>query len=158
MTWPAAHCSTASERANPYWTRVRGPCIPIRSCLDEDALAFATRLFAAEVARVPAPLLDALAGFGDEATADRAEAVGCLHDLEAMAADTLDMERWANVTTPTLLVQGSETWQPMPATIDALAGSLPAARRAVLAGQAHFATHTAPALFARTVADFLGGI
>src|SRR3954462_10371215 len=29
-----------------------------RSCLDEDALACATRLFAAEVARVPAPLLD----------------------------------------------------------------------------------------------------
>jgi pimeloyl-ACP methyl ester carboxylesterase len=129
-----------------------------RSCLDEDALACATRLFAAEVARVPAPLLDAPASSRDEATADRAEAAGCLHDLEAMAADTLDMERWANVTTPTLLMQGSETWQPMPATIDALAGSLPAARRAVLAGQAHFATHTAPALFARTVADFLGGV
>lgn len=129
-----------------------------RACLDEGALASATRLFAAEVARVPAPLLDALAGSGDEATVDRAEAVGCLHDLEAMAADTLDMERWANVTTPTLLMQGSATWQPMPATMDALAVSLPAVRRAVLAGQSHFATHTAPALFARTVADFLGGI
>jgi pimeloyl-ACP methyl ester carboxylesterase len=114
----------------------------------------ADRLFAEEVARVPAALLDAMG----ELPGDPGRLESCLHDLEAMAADTLDMERWANVTTPTLLMQGSETWQPMPATIDALAGSLPAARRAVLAGQAHFATHTAPALFARTVADFLGGV
>jgi hypothetical protein len=38
-------------------------------------------LFAAEVAQVPVPLLDALTGSGDDAAADRAEAVGCLHDL-----------------------------------------------------------------------------
>jgi len=126
-----------------------------RACLDEDAPADATRLFAADVARVPAPLLDALAGSGNEAAADRAEAVGSLHDLEAMVADTLDMARWAEVTTPTLLIQGRETWQPMPATMDALAGALPCVTRAVLAGQAHFAPHTAPALFAGTVADFL---
>jgi pimeloyl-ACP methyl ester carboxylesterase len=125
-----------------------------RACLDEGALAAAARVFAAEVARVPASLLDALTS-ADDADVDRSEAVGCLHDLEAMAADTLDLDRWAAIDVPTLLMQGAETWAPMPATMDALAGVLPQLTRQVLAGQAHFATHTAPALFAGAVATFL---
>jgi hypothetical protein len=43
----------------------------------------------------------------------------------------------------------------MPATMDSLAAALPCVTRAVLAGQAHFATHTAPALFATTITEFL---
>ncbi|HKO26135.1 MAG TPA: alpha/beta hydrolase [Solirubrobacteraceae bacterium] len=125
-----------------------------RACLDDGALAAAARVFAAEVARVPAPLLDALTG-ADDTNADRAEAIGCLHDLEAMTADTPDLDRWAAVEVPTLLMQGSETWAPMPATMDALAAVLPHLTRQRLAGQAHFATHTAPALFAGTVTTFL---
>jgi pimeloyl-ACP methyl ester carboxylesterase len=72
-----------------------------------------------------------------------------------MTADTPDVDRWAAVTTPTLLVQGADTWAPMPATMDSLAAALPCVTRAVLAGQAHFATHTAPALFATTITEFL---
>jgi len=125
-----------------------------RAWLDEGALTAAARLFAAEVARVPAPLLDALTS-ADDTDDDRAEAIGCLHDLEAMAADTLDLDRWAAVEVPTLLMQGSETWAPMPATMDALAAVLRRITRRLLAGQAHFATHTAPALFAAAVATFL---
>jgi pimeloyl-ACP methyl ester carboxylesterase len=121
------------------------------------ALGAAARLFAAEVARVPAPLLKALTGSSQDAATDRAEAVGCLHDLEAMAADTTDLGRWAAVTVPVLLVQGAQTWAPMPETMDGLAVALPPVTRAVLAGQAHFATHTAPVLFASTVGEFLSG-
>ena len=126
-----------------------------RSCLEQGTLAAAARGFAAEVARVPAPLLDALANADDDGTADRAEAVACLRDLEAMTADEADLGRWAKVDVPTLLIQGSNTWAPMPATMDALAAVLPRLTRKVLAGQAHFATHTAPALFAESVATFL---
>jgi pimeloyl-ACP methyl ester carboxylesterase len=72
-----------------------------------------------------------------------------------MTADTLDFDRWAAIEVPILLMQGPETWAPMPATMDALAAVLPHVTRQVLAGQAHFATHTAPLLFAAAVATFL---
>jgi pimeloyl-ACP methyl ester carboxylesterase len=133
---------------------LRGTLARYRAWLDEGALAAAARVFAAEVARVPAPLLDALAS-ADDTNSDRAEAIGCLHDLEAMTADALDLDRWTAVEVPTLLMQGSDTWAPMPATMDALAAVLPHVTRQLLAGQAHFATHTAPTLFAGAVATFL---
>jgi pimeloyl-ACP methyl ester carboxylesterase len=126
-----------------------------RSCVEAGALAPAARVFARDVARVPPALLDALAGADD--AGDRAEAVGCLHDLEAMAADEPDTGRWANVDVPALLMQGSATWAPMPETMDALAAALPRVTRAMLAGQAHFATHTAPAEFSAAVERFLAG-
>ena len=113
--------------------------------------AGATLLFLREVARVPEALLAALAG----AEPDPAGAVGSLHDLEAMAADDGDVGRWSAVSLPTLVMQGADTWDPMPATMDRLAAALPRAERVVLAGQAHFATSTAPGLVADTLRRFL---
>jgi pimeloyl-ACP methyl ester carboxylesterase len=53
-------------------------------------------------------------------------------------------------------MQGELTWAPIPATVSALMDALPpTATRAALKGQSHFATHTAPALFASTVRPFL---
>jgi pimeloyl-ACP methyl ester carboxylesterase len=126
-----------------------------RAHVEQGSLAEAAWLFAADVARVPGPLLDALTAAGDDAAADPAEAVGCLHDLEAMAHDDTEIDRWADVDVPVLLLQGEKTWAPVPATMDALAAVLPSVTRVVLAGQAHFATHTAPALFAQAVTKFL---
>ncbi len=128
-----------------------------RALLEAGDLTTATRLFAREVSRVPAVILDALAEAADDPASleDRAEAVGCLHDLEAMASDERDITRWTGVDRPVLLMEGSETWPPMPATMDELARALPDADRAVLAGQSHFATHTAPALFAEYLRKFL---
>jgi pimeloyl-ACP methyl ester carboxylesterase len=58
---------------------------------------------------------------------------------------------------PTLLLQGSQTWDPMPVTMDALAAALPVApRRVILAGASHFASHTAPATFTDAVRSFVG--
>lgn len=128
-----------------------------RTLLAAGDLAAAARLFAGEVARVPVAVLDALGqATGQPDARAAAEAVGCLHDLEAMVADELDLGRWARIDVPVLLMQGSDTWAPMPATMKALADALPGADRAVLTGQAHFATHTAPALFAQTLRTFLG--
>jgi pimeloyl-ACP methyl ester carboxylesterase len=135
--------------------RLADPLTRYRVLLAADELAPAARLFAAEVARVPAPLLDAVAGSEDNSAGDRAEAVGCLHDLEAMADDTEDIARWAEISAPTLLMYGTDTWPPMPTTIDDLAHAIPCVTRRPLAGQAHFATHTAPALFAQTASEFL---
>lgn len=127
-----------------------------RALVQAGDLAAAAMVFAREVSRVPDVILDALAstvGDVDEVQA-RQEAVGCLHDLEAMAADEPDIRRWGGIDTPLLLMQGSDTWPPMPETLDALALAMPKAERLVLAGQAHFATHTAPALFANSVRGF----
>jgi pimeloyl-ACP methyl ester carboxylesterase len=128
-----------------------------RDLLQAGELSAATMLFARNVSRVPDVILAALAdandGDGDRGDA-AAEAVGCLHDLEAMAADEVDLQRWGKIDTPVLLMQGSDTWPPMPETMDVLALAMPNADRLVLPGQSHFATHTAPALFAESVRDF----
>ncbi len=72
-----------------------------------------------------------------------------------MAADDGDVGRWSAVSVPTLVMQGGDTWDPMPATMDRLAAALPRAERVVWAGQAHFATSTAPGLVADTLRRFL---
>ncbi len=72
-----------------------------------------------------------------------------------MAADDGDVGRWSAVSLPTLVGQGADTWAPMPATMDRLAAALPRAERVVLAGQARFATSTAPGLVAGTPRRFL---
>jgi pimeloyl-ACP methyl ester carboxylesterase len=132
-----------------------------RELLRAGDLAAATRLFAEKVARVPAALLAALSSAdaapksADEQATAAAEAVGCLHDLEAIAADQTDVQRWAGIGVPVLLMQGGETWAPMPSTMDALAGALPKATRVTLPGQSHFATHTAPEPFAAVLREFL---
>ncbi|GLY99292.1 hypothetical protein Acsp02_65450 [Actinoplanes sp. NBRC 103695] len=142
---------------------------PYRDLLEDGKVRAAALLFAEKVARVPAPILAALTGAepadesnegptgeSNEGPADgSSEAVGCLHDLEAMTADSLDVNRWSAVSLPTLIMQGGETWAPMPATMDALAAAMPAATRVVLPGQMHFATHTAPELVTAELAKFL---
>lgn len=117
----------------------------------------AARLFSARAARAPAELLGPEPGEDpDPGSARVAEAAGCLHDLEAMADDEPDLGRWSRVGRPVLVLQGERTWDPMPATMDALAGALGGpVSRAVLPGQSHFASHTAPGLFAETVRGFL---
>lgn len=74
-----------------------------------------------------------------------------------MAADETSTHRWAGINVPMFLMQGEQTWEPMPATMDALMDVLPNVTRAVLKGQSHFATHTAPGLFADTLHGFLSG-
>jgi pimeloyl-ACP methyl ester carboxylesterase len=123
-----------------------------RQHLDDGDLVTAGRLFAENVARAPAAMLDAL---GDGVAMERAEAIGCLHDLEAMAADDPGLDRWADIAVPTLLMQGADTWSPMPETMDALAAVLPRAERVSLDGLNHFATHTAPEVWAGTLRRFL---
>jgi pimeloyl-ACP methyl ester carboxylesterase len=131
--------------------RLRPVLAAYRDMLAAGDEAGATLLFLSAVARVPAALLAALGG----AEPDPVGAVGSLHDLEAMAADDGDLGRWSAVTRPTLVMQGADTWDPMPATMDRLAAVLPRAERVVWAGQAHFATSTAPDLVADTLRRFL---
>jgi pimeloyl-ACP methyl ester carboxylesterase len=110
------------------------------------------------VARVPRAVLDLLATARADRPPDPAEerraAIGTLHDFEALVADRPDTARWSAIATPTLLLHGTDTWDPVPASTEALAAALPRATRVALEGQSHFATATAPELVADALARF----
>jgi pimeloyl-ACP methyl ester carboxylesterase len=119
-----------------------------RALLERDALAEAALVYASEVARVPQPILDLLAEHPPDPAEQRRAAVGTLHDFEALTSDNGDITRWSAIDVPTLLLQGTETWEPVPTSFDALAEALPHAERVALEGQSHFAFNTAPELVA----------
>jgi pimeloyl-ACP methyl ester carboxylesterase len=111
-----------------------------------------------EVTRVPPSIVAAFAAAAGGQRPDPAEArrsaIGWLHDLEALTGDSPDTARWSSITVPTLLMQGADTWEPMPTTMNALAGALLPARRVIWPGQSHFATMTAPDLMADALREF----
>jgi pimeloyl-ACP methyl ester carboxylesterase len=111
-----------------------------------------------EVTRVPAAIVAAFAAGAAQQTPDpveaRRSAVGWLHDLEALAGDETEVGRWAAVAVPTLLMQGADTWEPMPSTMNALAAVLPGVRRVIWPGQSHFVTAMAPGLVADALREF----
>jgi pimeloyl-ACP methyl ester carboxylesterase len=115
-----------------------------------------------EVTRVPPSIVAALAAGAGGRRPDPAEArrsaIGWLHDLEALADDSTDAARWSSITVPALLMQGADTWEPMPTTMNALAAALPAARRVIWPGQSHFATMTAPELVAGELLAFFAEV
>lgn len=119
-------------------------------------LTAAMTMFVREAARMPESVLQASAPSEppDPVQTQRA-AAGVLRDLQAMAADSPDIDRWASIDVPVLLLQGSDTWQPIPSGMDQLAAVLPDVHRVIWAGQSHFATATAPSLVASTLRDFL---
>lgn len=114
----------------------------------------ADRLLAEKVARVPAELLD-LMDAGEPDDSEFADAPGWCRDLESMAADSVEVERWSAVTTPTLLMRGADTWQPMPATLDRLATALPHVTYTMFPDQMHFAPSVVPEEVATEIARFL---
>jgi pimeloyl-ACP methyl ester carboxylesterase len=128
-----------------------------RARLSAGDIAGADLLFLREVANVPPALLAAFAAQPDvvDEREARRSAIGKLHDLEAMASDSEDLARFSAIDVPTLLMQGADTWDPMPSTMDALAGHLPAVERVAWQGQMHFASSVAPDLVADTIASFL---
>lgn len=129
-----------------------------RALVDDGRVGAAQRVFAAQVARVPAEMLgpdpDDLDAVPPDAPA-LTEALADLHDVEAMAADDGDLSRWAGVRAPVLLMQGADTWDPMPRTMDDLAAVLPDVTRVRWEGQTHFAAFVAPDLVVAALEEFL---
>lgn len=115
--------------------------------------ADALELFLREAARIPADVLAAGPSIPDDPVA----AMSALADLEAMAGDDGGPERWAAVDVPVLLMEGGQSWSPLPEGIDELAAVLPAARRVRWAEHSHFAMATAPESVAEALQEFLDG-
>jgi len=112
--------------------------------------ADALELFLREAARMPAELL----ADGPSIPDDPVAAMAALADLEAMAGDDADTERWATIGVPVLLLQGGQSWSPLPEGMDLLAAALPHAKRVVWADESHFATATVPDLVAAALQEF----
>lgn len=118
----------------------------------DDALG----LFAREVARVPPTVLaEAARQPAADPETSRSWAIAAGADLESMATDTGDTRRWASVDVPVLLMQGGQSWPPLPDGMDLLASDLPHARRVTFPDHSHFAPATAPVLVAETVQNFI---
>jgi pimeloyl-ACP methyl ester carboxylesterase len=119
----------------------------------------AMAMFVREAARMPEDVLRAGApSEPPDPVQTRRAAAGVLRDLEAMAADSPDVTRWSSIAVPVLLMQGADTWEPIPTGMDQLAAVLPDPHRVIWAGQSHFATATAPSLVVATLREFLGTV
>lgn len=90
------------------------------------------------MARVPPSLL-ALLTSGDDTNEDSAEAErserGWLHDLKVLAQNDQDLDRCTDVTAPTLLMQGTDNWDPMPSTMNVFAAILRQVQRTATRGR-----------------------
>jgi pimeloyl-ACP methyl ester carboxylesterase len=116
--------------------------------------ADALELFLREAARMP----DEVLADGGSIPDDPVAAMSALADLEAMAGDDADTERWAEIGVPVLLMQGGQSWSPLPEGMDLLAAALPHAERVVWPDESHFATMTVPDQFAAALQTFLDAL
>ncbi|MFE3390266.1 alpha/beta fold hydrolase [Streptomyces anulatus] len=128
----------------------------VLSCASEAATTFVAGLFATRSGSGPAACRAPPSEHAGEPDDNEfADAPGWCRDLESMAADSVEVERWSAVTTPTLLMRGADTWQPMPATLDRLATALPHVTYTTFPDQMHFAPSVVPEEVATEIARFL---
>lgn len=78
--------------------------------------------------------------------------IGSVHDING---DADWRARWANVTMPTIVYSGDQTFPGLPEAADAVAEALPKATRRVLPGQSH---GPAPEALVPVLVEFLSGI
>lgn len=110
--------------------------------------------FFREIARVPATELDALRSAPNwPGRVDAAHTA--IREERARKGYEYDAARFAGLTTPTLLLAGSESAPFLTDATDVLNDALPNSRIAVLDGQAHAAMNTAPELVVDEVLAFL---
>ena len=112
-------------------------------------------VFAREVARVPAEVLAASGSVPVDPEHSRIGAITARADLEAMASDGTDVDRWTSIDVPVLLMQGGQSWPPLPEGMDRLAAAIPHARRVIWSDQSHFATAAAPERVAEALQQFI---
>jgi pimeloyl-ACP methyl ester carboxylesterase len=117
--------------------------------------ADALTLFARDVARVPAEVLAAVPPPSDEPALTGPASVSAGGDLEALARDTIDIGRWSFINVPVLLMQGGQSWAPLPDGMDRLALAIPHAHRVIWPDQSHFATATVPSRVAAAIQSFI---
>ncbi|MFP8877744.1 MAG: alpha/beta hydrolase [Myxococcota bacterium] len=85
-------------------------------------------------------------------------------DPRAQLGDMIACRDWSGtadasaISAPTLVVRGADEFEAVSERVDALAGTIPGARHAVIPGAAHKLPIEQPAALADAVTDFLGGL
>jgi pimeloyl-ACP methyl ester carboxylesterase len=125
-----------------------------RSLCAAEQFGMALTLFLRAVARVPADIVDSGLPIPDDAES----ALSLRGDLEAMSEDSDDVNRWQSIRVPALLMQGGQSWSPLPEGMERLAAALPHAERVIWPDQSHFATAAVPGQVADAIQRFVDGI
>ncbi len=112
--------------------------------------------FAREIARLPEEAIAAFRAM-PEWQASVATAHTILDEVRAVEVYVFDPARFRGLTTPTLLLLGSESPPFLRAATEAVAAALPHSRLAELSGQGHRAMETDPDGLLREVVRFLDG-
>lgn len=111
-------------------------------------------VFLREGIELPESQIDAIRA-APEWSARVEEAPTLPREYRAPVIYEFEPERFANMTTPTVLLVGSESPQWIKEATDAIDDALPNSRISVLEGQGHVAMNTAPDLFVDTVLAFI---
>lgn len=126
----------------------------MKTLLDEGDNEAALVLFLQEVANFSPAEIDGLRGAPN--WQDRVDAAHTAYRESQVEAEyKFNPARFADLTTPTLLLSGSESPPQYKAAVDAVNGVLPNSRIAVFDGHAHVAHYTAPELFTDEVLKFI---
>lgn len=126
----------------------------VRALVEENRLEEAAELFFREEGRLDDEGLAMLKTLPDwEAMVPLAPI--CVREWDAILDAHLSVDRYRHVSTPTLLLAGSENLDHPSMATASLAATLPDARVAVLDGHAHMAHRGDPALVADEVSTFL---
>lgn len=111
-------------------------------------------LFLREVVDLPEPQIDELRAAPN--WSDRVdEADTAPREYRAPTTYQFEPERFADMTTPTVLLVGGESPQWIKDATDALNDAIPKSRVSILAGQGHLAMNTAPERFTDEVLAFV---
>ncbi|WP_331232365.1 alpha/beta fold hydrolase [Natronorarus salvus] len=126
----------------------------METLLDDGENEQALVLFFLEVAKIPLAQIDVLKSAPNwQARVDAAHTA--YRETQAPADYEFDPLRFRNMTTPTLLLLGSESPQYLEDATEAINDALLNSRIAILDGQQHVAMNTAPELFINEVLAFL---
>lgn len=126
----------------------------IRALIDEGKLESAAELFFSEEGRLDDEGLTFLRTLPEWEPMVTLAPV-CVREWDAILAADLSVDRYRELSTPTLVLAGSENLDHPSMATESLAATLPEVRTAVLDGQGHMANRTDPPLVASEVRAFL---
>ncbi|MFD7491007.1 alpha/beta fold hydrolase [Streptomyces sp. NPDC059832] len=124
-----------------------------RAALDAGDPVEAMRIHMRDIVRMPANTVDAMFADRQVQAAFAAYAPAQIADDEAIDALGVGIDRFANIETPTSLIEGDLSPAHLRERLADLAATLPNARTVTLADQGHIAHLTAPDTLANAIRD-----
>lgn len=124
-----------------------------RAALDSGDPVEAMRIHMRDIVRMPANTVDAMFADQQVQAAFSAYATAQIADDEAIDALGVGIDRFANLETPTTLIEGDLSPAHLRERLADLAATLPNARIVTLTGQGHIAHLTAPDALANAIRD-----